>query len=248
MGLSGRLTTGSPERPISRKEGTMKYEIIGGAYPAVKCILNRGEKMRCEGGSMSWMTDGLSMKTEGGGSIGKALGRSISGEGIFFNVFEAEKDEQEIAFSASFPGRILAINLKEGQSIIAQKGAFLACTEGINVQMHFKKKLGAGLFGGLGFFMQKFTGTGTLFLEIDGNLEEKTLQAGERIKIDAPYLAMMTESCSMDIEKIKGVKNMVFGGEGMFNTVVTGPGKVWLQTMPMSALAMAIAKYMPSKE
>lgn len=225
----------------------MNYEIIGDAFPAVKCHLAKGEAMKCEGGGMSWMDRGISMSTEGGGGIGKALSRAVSGESIFFNHFTCEAPQAEIAFSSSFPGRIVPIELAAGQSIIAQKSAFLACEKSVDVSIHFRGKVGAGVFGGMGFIMQKFTGPGTVFLEIHGGLESYELAAGEEKVIDGPHLAILGNGVEFDIETVKGLKNKLLGGEGLFNTVVRGPGKVWLQTIPVPIVANAIAPYLPNK-
>lgn len=226
----------------------MNYEIIGGAFPAVKCILQRGETMKCEGGAMSWMDRGLEMSTEGGGGLGRALGRAISGEKIFFNHFTCKADQAEIVFSSSFPGCIIPIQLQAGQSIIAQRDAFLACETSVDVAIHIHEKIGGGLFGGMGFVMQRFTGPGVVFLEIDGSLQKYELAAGQVKVIDGPHLAIMTSSVNFHIERIKGAKNMIFGGEGLFNTVVEGPGNVWLQTMPLPNVAQQIAKYIPMSD
>ena len=226
----------------------MNYEIIGDTFPAVKCHLTQGETMRCEGGSMSWMDDEISMRTEGGGGLGKALGRMFSGESIFFNEFTCEGSEGEIVFSSSYPGKIIPVDLSGGKTIIAQKHAFLAATKGVNVEMHFKKSLGKGLFGGLGFIMQKFSGDGIVFLEIDGGVEEYDLGPGDVKLIDAPHLAIMESTCTMELQRIKGAKNVLLGGEGLFNTRVEGPGKIWVQTMPIANLAMNLYSYMPKSD
>ena len=225
----------------------MKYEIIGDAFPAVKCLMEKGETVKCEGGSMSWMDRGIKMTTEGGGGLGKALGRAVSGEKIFFNHFTCTVPQGEIAFSSSFPGRIIPVQLAAGQSIIAQKSAFLACEETVDVAMYFRNKVGAGVFGGMGFVMQKFTGPGMVFLEIHGGLQSYELAEGEEKVIDGPHLAIIGSGVEFEIEKIKGMKNMLLGGEGLFNTVVRGPGKIWLQTIPIPTVAQAIAPYLPSK-
>lgn len=216
--------------------------------PVVICELNKGESMITEKGSMSWMSPGLTMSTNAGGSIGKAFGRVFSGESMFQNIYTSNVDNGMIAFASSFPGSIRAIEIQPGQSIIAQKSAFLAATEGVQLSVHLKKKLGAGFFGGEGFIMQKISGTGIVFLEIDGSAVEYELAAGEKLIIDTGNLAFMSETCTMDIERIKGVKNVLFGGEGLFNTTVTGPGKVTVQTMPISGFANAISAVLPSKK
>lgn len=190
--------------------------------------------------------DGVfTMETTGGG-IGKMFGRMFSGESMFTNTYTAQQDG-EIAFASSFPGQILAINLTPGKSIIAQKKAFLACEPGVEMSVFFQKKFGKGLFGGEGFIMQKFTGSGIVFLEVDGAIKEYVLAPGEKKIMDTGHLVMMDDTCKMDIERIAGVKNALFGGEGLFNTVVTGPGKIVIQTMPISKAAGVIAGYIPQQ-
>ena len=185
------------------------------------------------------------METTGGG-IGKMFGRMFSGESMFTNTYTAQQDG-EIAFASSFPGQILAINLTPGKSIIAQKKAFLACEAGVEMSVFFQKKFGKGLFGGEGFIMQKFTGSGIVFLEVDGAIKEYVLAPGEKKIMDTGHLVMMDDTCKMDIERIAGVKNALFGGEGLFNTVVTGPGKIVIQTMPISKAAGVIAGFIPQQ-
>ena len=169
------------------------------------------------------MDNDITMKTTTNGGIMKGLGRALAGESIFMNTYTAEKDDVEIAFASSFPGEILEFDLKEGETIIAQKRAFLCAENTVDISMHFRKKIGAGFFGGEGFIMQKITGPGKVFLEIDGSLVKKELKAGEKLKIDNGYLAAMTSGVDLNIETVKGVKNIVFGGEGLFLTTLQGP-------------------------
>lgn len=224
----------------------MQYKIQGEPLPVVTCTLEAGERMITEKGSMSWMSPNMKMETTTNGGIGKALGRMFSGEALFQNIYTAEGGEGMIAFAASFPGSIRAIEITPNQSIIVQKSAFLASEAGVNLSVHFQKKIGAGFFGGEGFIMQKLSGQGTAFIEIDGYAVEYELSAGQSIVVDSGYLAAMSESCKMEIQTVAGLKNKVFGGEGFFNTVVTGPGKVILQTMPISAVAGTLRPYFPS--
>ena len=223
----------------------MQYEIIGGNLPAVLCRLSKGEKIVCESGGMSWMDGVFKMETTGGGA-GKMFGRMFSGESLFTNTYTAQQDG-EIAFASCFPGEILAINLTPGKSIIAQKRAFLASEAGVDMSVFFQKKIGKGLFGGEGFIMEKFTGSGIVFLEVDGSIKEYTLAPGEKKVMETGHLVMMDDTCKMDIERISGVKNVLFGGEGLFNTVVTGPGKIVIQTMPMSKTAGVLSQYLPTQ-
>ncbi len=202
--------------------------------------------MQDETGAMTYMTPGIKMETNTGGGLLKGLGRALSGDTFFLNFFTAERDDEEVAFASCYPGKILPIRLESGKSIIGQKNAFLTAERGINLEMHFRKKLGAGLFGGEGFILQKFTGNGMLFLEIDGEVIEKNLAPGERLLVDQGHIAAMDETVDFDIQRVKGVKNMLFGGEGLFFATLTGPGRVWLQTMPLSKLVDAIIPYIPT--
>ncbi|MBB2182894.1 TIGR00266 family protein [Lachnospiraceae bacterium MD1] len=224
----------------------MRYEIIGEPLPVVTCYVNAGETLITERGSMSWMSPNMKMETSTNGGIGKALGRMFSGEAIFQNKYTAVGGEGMIAFASSFPGSIRALEITPGNSMVVQKSAFLASETGVELSVHFQKKFGAGLFGGEGFIMQKLSGNGIAFIEIDGKAVEYELQPGQQMVIDTGYLAAMTESCKMDIQKVPGVKNMLLGGEGIFNTVVTGPGKIILQTMPVSNVAATLRPFLPS--
>lgn len=225
----------------------MKYEIIGGQLPAVTCYLQQNEKMITERGSMCWMSPNMKMETNTGGGFGKAIGRMFAGDSIFQNVYTAVGSDGSISFASSFPGSIKAIDVSGGNDIIVQKSAFLAGEESVNLSVFFQKKISAALFGGEGFIMQKLSGSGIVFIEIDGYAVEKELAAGESVVIDTGYLAAMSATCKMEIKSVPGVKNMIFGGEGIFNTVVTGPGKIILQTMPVSSVAGSILPYMGTK-
>ncbi len=224
----------------------MKYQIQGETLPVVICELEAGERMITEGGAMSWMSPNMKMETTSNGGIGKAFGRAFSGEKMFQNIYTAQGGPGMIAFASSFPGSIRAFEVSSGQDMIFQKSAFLASEAGVQLSMHFRKKLGAGFFGGEGFIMQKVSGEGIVFAELDGHVIEYELEAGQQIVIDTGHLAAMSATCSMDIQSVPGVKNMLFGGEGLFNTVITGPGKVWLQTMPISNVAGVLRPYIPT--
>ena len=215
----------------------MEAKIVGETLPAVICKLQRGESILTENGGMSWMDEGIEMTTTTNGGVMKGLGRALAGESLFMNVYTAKEDNVEIAFSSCFPGRILEFDLKEGETIVAQKSSFLCSENTVDIAMQFRKKIGAGFFGGEGFIMQKITGPGKVFLEIDGTIIRRDLQAGEKLKVDNGYVAVMTKDVKLDIETVKGVKNIVFGGEGLFLTTLEGPGTVWLQTMPIAKLA-----------
>ena len=223
----------------------MNYKIVGEPLPAVICDLQPGEALITESGAMSWMTPNMKMETTGGG-LGKALGRMFAGEALFQNRYTATGGNGMIAFASSFPGQIRPWEIGPGREVIVQKSGFLAAEESVELSVFFQKKLGAGLFGGEGFIMQRLSGQGTAFLEFDGHVVEYNLQPGQQIVIDTGYLAAMDATCNMEIKSVPGLKNMVFGGEGLFNTVITGPGRVWLQTMPLSGVAAEILKFMPS--
>ena len=224
----------------------MQYKIEGTPLPVVICQLDRGECMMTEKGSMSWMTPNMRMETTSNGGIGKALGRMLAGESIFQNRYTAEGGEGMIAFASSFPGTILTVEITPNKPVIVQKSAFLAGVESVDISLFLQKKLGAGFFGGEGFIMQKLSGKGIVFVEIDGSTVEYDLAPGQQMIVDTGYLAMMDATCSMDITAVKGAKNMFFGGEGAFNTVITGPGKIVLQTMPVNSVAGALIPFMPS--
>ena len=225
----------------------MRYEIKGENLPVVVCYLEGGEQMITERGSMSWMSPNMKMETTTGGGIGKAIGRMFAGEALFQNRYTAQGGNGLIAFASSFPGQIKAYEIGPGREIIVQKSGFLAAEAGVELSVFFQKKLGAGFFGGEGFIMQRLSGRGTAFLEFDGHIVDYELQPGQQIVVDSGYLAAMDSTCSIEVRTVPGLKNMVFGGEGLFNTVVTGPGRVWLQTMPISNVAQLILSFMPPK-
>ena len=226
----------------------MRYVIEGEPLPVVICDLESGETMITESGAMSWMSPNMKMETSAGGGIGKMLGRAFSGESLFLNRYTAQGGPGHIAFASSFPGSIRAFEIGSGKDLVTQKSAFLAATSGVELSLFFQKKIGGGFFGGEGFIMQKLSGHGTAFLEIDGHAVEYNLAPGQSIVVDTGNLAMMDATCTLEVRAVKGVKNMIFGGEGIFNTVVTGPGRVVLQTMPLTAFAGAIASVLPNKQ
>ena len=222
----------------------MRYTIEGGNLPVAICTLSDGEQMLTEKGAMSWMTPNMEMKTSMEGGLGKAFGRAFSGESMFMNTYTCRGGEGMIAFASSFPGRILAVPIAPGAEIVVQKTAFLAAEAGVQLSTHFSRKASAGFFGGEGFIMQRLSGQGMAFLELDGHVVEYDLAPGQSLMIDSGHLAAMTASVQLTVETVKGVKNVVFGGEGLFNTRLTGPGHIWLQTMPFSKLdgLLAIGK------
>ena len=224
----------------------MQYQIAGEPLPVVTCQLAAGETMITERGSMSWMTPNMRMETTTNGGLGKAFGRLLAGEALFQNRYTAQGGPGLIAFASSFPGSIRAFEIGPGKELVVQKSGFLAAEAGVELSVFFQKKLGSGFFGGEGFIMQKLSGQGIAFAEFDGHVVEYELAAGQSLVVDTGYIAAMDATCSMDIVTVPGVKNAFFGGEGLFNTVVTGPGHIWLQTMPISSVAAVLRPFFPS--
>ena len=221
----------------------MRYRIDGENLPVLKVLLEQGEAIECEAGAMSWMDNEIQMQTSAGG-LGKMFGRMLTNERAFTNTYVANRTG-EIAFSSKFPGSIRAVEITPGNGLIVQKGSFLASFGNITSEVYIQQRLGRGLFGGEGFLMRRFTGNGIVFLEIDGSAHEYDIPAGDCKIIDTGYVAAMTESCRMEVKTISGVTNVLFGGEGLFNTVDYGPGKVTLQSMPIASTAMQLYQYMP---
>ncbi len=228
--------------------GGSSYKIVGTTLQAAILKLRAGNTIFTETGSMAWMHDGIDMNTNSGGGLGGLFKRALGGESLFIVDYVAQRDGAEIAFASDFPGKILPINLAAGQSLVAQRGAFLVGEKTMDLSIMLNRKLGSGLFGGEGFILQKLTGPGTMFVTFDGEIAEYTLAPGERMKVDTGHVAMFEPTVSFDIEMVKGFKNILFGGEGLFFAILTGPGRIWLQTMPMSKLAGAMLQYMPQAE
>ena len=224
----------------------MQYQIAGEPLPVVTCQLAAGETMITERGSMSWMTPNMRMETTTNGGLGKAFGRLLAGEALFQNRYTAQGGPGLIAFASSFPGSIRAFEIGPGKELVVQKSGFLAAEAGVELSVFFQKKLGSGFFGGEGFIMQKLSGQGIAFAEFDGHVVEYELAAGQSLVVDTGYIAAMDATCSMDIVTVPGVKNAFFGGEGLFNTVVSGPGHIWLQTMPISSVTAVLRPFFPS--
>ncbi len=225
----------------------MKYRIDGSVLQTVTIELSAGESIYSESGAMSWMSDNIDMKTEMRGGLGAGIGRMFSGESLFLTNFTAQAGAGFVTFANEYPGKIIAFKLKEGESLICQKDSFMCAEQTVQVKTHFRKKFGAGLFGGEGFILQEVTGPGTIFLSLDGEVVEMELKAGQRLKLDTGSLAIMEKSVKFDVQMMKGVRNLLFGGEGLFLGVVEGPGKLWLQSMPISNLAQKVALYVRSK-
>ncbi len=225
----------------------MKYNIIGEPMPVVICDVEPGETLTTESGSMSWMSPNMQMQTTTNGGLGKAFGRMFTGESMFQNKYTAVGGPGQIAFASSFPGSIRALQVSGANGYILQKGSFLAGTEGVTLSVHMQKKLGAGLFGGEGFIMQKLSGNGIAFVEIDGHAVEYELMQGQSMVVGTGHLAYMSDTCTMEIKSTGSAKNAILGGEGFFNTIIHGPGKVVLQSMPVYKLAHAVQPYIVTR-
>jgi uncharacterized protein (TIGR00266 family) len=222
----------------------IRYEIEGGNLPVVICYPEAGQTLCSENGAMSWMSPNMRMDTNTGGGLKKMFGRMFSGESLFLNEYTAENGSGMIAFASSFPGSIIPYQVTPGNGIIVQKRGFLAMEKGLELSVYFQKKLGKGLFGGEGFIMQRICGNGMVFLEIDGHCKQYDLAAGQSIIVDTGYLAAMSETCTMDIQTVRGAKNIFLGGEGLFHTCITGPGRVYIQSMPVINMAQRLTPYL----
>jgi len=225
----------------------MRYEIRGTLLQLVEIFLSKGESVYTESGGMAWMRGRVEMKTNTRGGVMAGLGRKLAGESLFMTTYTCQDPEGLVVFTPEAPGKVLAFELASGQSLICQKDAFMCAETSVDLSMHFRKKLGAGFFGGEGFILQKVTGPGVVFLEIPGEVAEYNLAAGEALKVDPGHVALFEPTVSYDIATVKGVANVLFSGEGLFLANLTGPGRVWLQTLPLSNLAGKLARYMPSK-
>ena len=221
----------------------MKYELLGGSFPAVTVTLNEGEKVFTQSGAMAWADDDVEMSTDMEGGFLKSLGRTFAGTSLMFVTHTAKHDDSNITFSASFPGSIKEFKIDEDHEYFAQKSAFLLADPGVNVDASFNKNFWAGLFGGEGFILQKYTGNGTLLAQIDGSVVEKELKEGETIKVETGHVALFDSSVTYNVETVKGLSNILFGGEGLFLTTLTGPGKVWLQTLTAQDMANKLSPY-----
>jgi uncharacterized protein (TIGR00266 family) len=225
----------------------MQYRISGTVMESVDIHLKEGETIYTESGGMAWMRGSFDMDTSTRGGLGAGLGRMLAGESLFLTTYTCKSPDGLITFTPEFPGKVIDLKLEAGQSMICQKDSFMCAEESVKLEMHFRKKLGAGLFGGEGFILQKITGPGTAFVEIPGEVRIIELKPGEQIKVDPGHIALFEPGVEYDITGVKGLKNVLFSGEGLFLATLTGPGKVWLQSLPLSNLALKLARYMPTK-
>lgn len=225
----------------------MKYEVHGTMLPSVDVELEAGEAVYTESGGMAWFRGNIEMETSTRGGLLRGLGRTLAGESLFMTTYKCKSGTGLVTFTPEAPGRIMVFELQAGQTLICQKDAFMAAEEGVGLEIHFRKRLGAGLFGGEGFILQKVTGPGVVFLEIAGDVREYALEPGEVMKVDPGHIALYEPTVDYDISAVRGLKNVLFAGEGLFLATLRGPGKVWLQSMPLPNLAAKIRKYIPSK-
>lgn len=224
----------------------MEYYITGEVMQTLDIRLRAGESVFTESGGMAWMTGDIEMTTDTRGGLLKGLGRSLAGESLFMTTYKCGSGSGMVVFTPESPGKILPFELAPGQSLICQKDAFMCASDTAKLEMHFRKRLGAGLFGGEGFILQKVTGPGMVFLEIAGEMRDYVLGSGQVMKVDPGHIALYEPTVDYDIQRVKGVKNILFGGEGLFLATLKGPGKIWLQSMPLSNLAGKLARYLPS--
>lgn len=225
----------------------MKYEIFGGSFPAATVTLNAGEKVFTQSGAMMCADSSIEMSTNAEGGLLKSIGRMFSGASLMFVTHTATKDNSKITFSSAFPGTIKEFKVDGSHEYLAQKAAFLVGDPGVNVDATINNNFWSGLLGGEGFVLQKFSGEGTILTEIDGSVQEIELQAGESIKVETGHIALFESSVNYEVQAVKGLKNIFFGGEGLFLVNLTGPGKVWLQTLTAHDMAEKLIPYLPKQ-
>jgi uncharacterized protein (TIGR00266 family) len=224
----------------------MRAEIYGTTMQTLDIFLSAGESVFTESGGMAWMRGDIEMTTNTRGGLLKGLARTLAGESLFLTSYTCRSGEAMVTFTPESPGSIIQLDLAANESRICQKDAFMAAEDSVTLEVHFRRKLGTGLFGGEGFILQKLTGPGTAWIEIAGEVREYMLQAGETMQIDPGHIAMYEPSVSYDLTRVRGVKNVLFGGEGLFLAALTGPGRIWLQSMPLANLAAKLRQYIPT--
>ena len=221
----------------------MRYSIQGTLFPAVSVELDEGESVYSEAGNMSWMSENVRFDTSTRGGLVEGIKRRFAGESIFLNTFTCEEGTGVVTFSSEFPGKIVTVELSQSKELICQKDAFMCATQEVELHMHFRKRLGAGLFGGEGFILQRLSGSGTAFVELAGEVIETDLKPGEKLLVDPGHIAMYEPSVDFDIQLVRGFKNVILGGEGVFLATLVGPGRVWLQTLPVENLMQTLRKH-----
>lgn len=225
----------------------MRYELHGTTMQTLAIDLSRGETIYSQTASMAWMTENVRMNTNTGGGLFAGIKRAIAGGGLFITEFSADSDAH-VAFASRFPGQIIPVTLAPGQSIICRKETFLVAEKSVTLDIAFQQRLGAGFFAGEGFVMQRVTGPGTVFLDLSGEVVVKDLAPRERLLVHAGHIGMQEPSVGIDIRMMSGFRNILFGGEGLFLATLEGPGRVWLQSMPILNLAEEIGRYLPQGE
>ena len=225
----------------------MEYKIDGSVMQMLDIHLKQGESIFTESGGMAWMRGNIAMETNTRGGVMAGLGRALAGESLFLTTYTCRSPDGLIVFTPEVPGKVIDVELAPGQSLICQKDAFMCAQDSVALEMHFRKKLGAGLFGGEGFILQKITGPGMAFIEIPGEVRSYELPANAVIRVDPGHIAMFEPTVTYDITRVKGLKNIFFSGEGLFLATLKGPGKVWLQSLPLSNLAAKLSRYLPQK-
>jgi uncharacterized protein (TIGR00266 family) len=225
----------------------MEYKIHGTTMQTLDVQLASGEAVYTESGGMAWMSGDIEMSTSTRGGLLKGLGRKLAGESLFMTTYTCQGASGLVTFTPEAPGKVLPFTLEAGQSLICQRDSFMCAEDSVQLEMHFRKKLGTGLFGGEGFVLQKVTGPGMVFLEVAGEAREYDLKPGQVMRVDPGHIALYEPTVKYDINRVKGVTNILFGGEGLFLATLTGPGKIWLQSLPLSNLAGKLARYLPTK-
>jgi uncharacterized protein (TIGR00266 family) len=227
----------------------MNANITGTTLQTVLVELLPGESVYCQTHAMAWMTDNVRMDTNTGGGFLSGLKRSLTGGSFFITTYTASgPGNSRVAFAPRFPGQILAFKLAAGEALVCRKETFLVAESGVSLELAFQQKLGASFFGGEGFILQRVTGPGTVWLDLSGEVVQEELAAGQKLLVHAGHVGVITPSVQFDIQRVAGARNMIFGGEGIFLASLTGPGKAWLQSMPILNLAEAIAGYLPRNE
>ncbi len=228
-------------------KGGLKYHILGTVQQTLVAEMQPGQNIFADTGGMSWMTATAVMNTRASGGLGGMLKRAVSGASAFIIDFNVNGGPGQIAFTTDFPGKILPIELEAGRSVIMHRHAFLCAEKSVTLDVFFTRKLGTAMFGGEGFVLQKLTGPGIVFAELDGDAVEYHLQPGQVMKVEPGHIAMFEDTVTFDIEMLKGMTNIIFGGEGMFLATLKGPGRIWLHSMTVSKMASRIAEYIPTK-
>jgi conserved hypothetical protein TIGR00266 len=227
---------------------SLKYKIDGTTLQVVTIQLEPGVKIYSESGGMSWMSGNVDMDTNTGGGLSRMLRRAVAGESLFITDYTVPSGSGIVAFASEFPGKIVDLHLGEGEQVIVQKDAFMCAEKAVDIDMHFRSRIGTGLFGGEGFILQRLTGPGDAFVEFDGEIVTYDLQPGQVLKVDTGHVAMFQPSVQFDVTMLRGFRNILLGGEGLFLATLRGPGRVWLQTMPLMKLASKVLQYLPRTE